>query len=140
MLPYSNITAWPDDKFDPIIRGPFRDEDGTVRLDCPLTPGVLVEFYFVTWRSASNQSLVLYQSFPPHLNMTPINIDSQHYSVDPANFSLFIHNVTPADGAHEYVCVLGVQDAMDMTRAFTYGRTVNVHLSLCKSSVLRCIK
>ncbi len=128
-----HLVAWPDDQIEPINRGAFRGAaKTTIRLDCSITPGVLVDQYYVTWRSASNQSLVFYQSFPPHLKRNPINIDSQHYSVDPGNFSLYIHNVTPADGAHEYVCVLGVEDPMDLDSTLLYTHTGNFHLSLCK--------
>ncbi len=42
------------------------------------------------------------RSFPPHFNRDSINIDSEHYSVDRNNFSLFIHDVTSEDGAHDY--------------------------------------
>ncbi len=124
-------TARPDDQIEPINKGPFRGVPGsTVRLDCSITPGVLVDQYYVTWRSASNQSLVFYQSFPPRLNRNPINIDSQHYSLDPGNFSLYIHDVTAYDGAHDYACVLGVEDPMEITSTLLYTRTENVYLSL----------
>ncbi len=130
------IAAHPDKIITaPINRGPFFGAVGTtVRLECSITPGVLVDQYYVTWRSASNQSLVFYQSFPPHLNSTPINIDSQHYSVDPGNFSLYIHNVTVYDRAHDYVCVLGVEDPMQTTEILVYTSTMSVNLTLFSKS------
>ena len=121
--------AWPDDT-NPINRGPFPGGAGsTVRLDCSITPGVVVDQYYVTWRS---QTQALYVLFPPHFNRDPFNIDSQRYSLDPGNFSLFIHDVTPADGTHDYFCILGVEDPHPdfRTRQFVYTQTESERLSL----------
>ena len=121
----------------PINRGPFRGDSGTtIRLDCSITPGVEVDQYYVTWRSASDQGQVFYESLPPHFNRDPINVDPQRYSIDPRNFSLYIHDVTPADGAHEYICVLGVEDPSPdyFTRSLIYTRTQSMNLSLSVSS------
>ncbi len=135
------LAALPDDSIDPINRGPFCGDAGsTIRLDCSITPGVLVDQYYVVWKSASDRSRVFYQSFPPHFSRDFINIDSQRYSVDRNNFSLYIHGVTPADGAHDYVCVLGVEDPLQRTRSFIYTRTNKFNLSLsvfCKSLCMR---
>ena len=102
----------------------------TVRLECPILPGVVVEQYYVRWHRASDRNGVLYESFPPHLSFPPINVDAQRYSVDAEDLSLSIHDVTPADGADEYVCVLGVEDPLDRTRPLIYTQTENANLSL----------
>ncbi len=135
------FTAWPNGMSESINRGPFHGDAGsTVRLDCSITPGVLVDQYYVTWRSASDRNLIFYQSFPPFLNFDVNNRDSQRYLVDPGNFSLSIRNVTPADGAHDYVCVLGVQDTHEDLQFMNliYIRTQSVNLSVSISSKSLC--
>ncbi len=127
----------PDDDVTPINRGPFYGAAGsTVRLDCSITPGVVVSQYFVTWRSASDQSRVFYESFPPSFNRNPINRDIQRYSVDATNFSLFIHDVMPEDGADDYVCVLGVEDPTPGGRNLLYTQTEDVNITLFVSRKL----
>lgn len=131
------FAAWPDDKIEPNNTGPYYGVScSTVRLDCPITPGVLVSQYYVTWLSASNLSLVFYQSFPPHSNRDPFNTDSQRYSVDPGNFSLYIHDVKLSDAEHQYMCVLGVEDPLNVSQVLLYPRTESINLSLSIASKL----
>ena len=99
----------------------------TARLDCAITPGVLIEYYYVTWRNASDPSVMFYL-IPPRNNESepqehhPLN----HWYTINQNFSLFISNVGPADTA-EYQCVLGVVDPSDFT-AYNYTRTQNANI------------
>ena len=70
-------SARPVSGVQPVNRGPFRADTGTsVRLQCSITPGALVEQYYVKWHSASDPMRVFYESFPPHLpDSTPISVD-----------------------------------------------------------------
>ena len=100
------------------------------RLDCSITPGALLPLYYVTWRSASDHSVIFYQIFPPlSSRQPPPDILDNRYRIDSRNFSLFVSNVELADAAHGYQCVLGVVDPRD-DQAYDYTATQNVNISL----------
>ena len=125
-----SFAALSDNRIQPSARRSFSGDAGTdVRLECSITPGVVVDQYYVIWRSAADRGRVFYELFPPSRDIDPINIDRQHYTLNPEDFSLTIHDVTPADGAHDYMCVLGVEDTL-ATYTTLYMLTENVNLSL----------
>ena len=111
----------------------------SVRLDCSITPGAAYTQYYVQWRSARNDSLVFYESFPPHLNAEPFNLDTERFSIDPRNFSLTIHGITLADEAERFNCILGVEDPLQTTTSLVYTRTEAPVLSLSIFSKLRSV-
>lgn len=129
---FSIFPALPDDTLEVSHERVFYGVKGsTVRMDCSITPGVFVSQYYITWRSASNHSLIFYKSYPPHLNFPTFILDDRRYSVDADNFSLYIHNMGPADITHQYQCVLGVEDPLfETTREFLYTVTEYTNLSL----------
>ena len=132
-------TARPDPEIEPSsVRVFFGEAGSTVRLDCSITPGEAVEQYYVTWKSAINETLVFYKSFPPRDDTAPFNLDDQRYFIDPRNFSLFIRDITPADETERYLCILAVEDPIIMMN-YPYMRTENVILSLSIfSELLKC--
>ncbi len=120
------------------IRTFYGEAGSTVRVDCSITPGLLVEQYYVTWRSAVDTSRVFYQSFPPSTNADPFYLNQERYTIDPGNFSLYIHDITPADVVDTYVCILGVEDT-EFSRTFVHMATENVNLSLSIFSKFRIL-
>ena len=123
--------ARPDPTIEPSRVRTFYGEVGSsVRLDCSLIPGDVYTQYYVQWRSARNDTLKFYESFPPHLNVAPFNLDTERFSINPRNFSLTIRDITLADEAERFVCVLGVEDPLQSTMNLVYTRTENVVLSL----------
>ena len=106
----------------------FSEVSSTARLDCSITPGMALQQYFVTWRSAINDT-IFYKSFPPSENRAPFVLDPLRYSIDPRNFSLFINDVVLADETDQYLCTLAVEDPLVM-QTFDYTMTVDIRLSL----------
>ena len=88
--------------------------------------------YYVQWRSATDPTRVFYKSFPPRMMMQPTNLD--RYSIEPRNLSLYIHDITPADEADQYVCLLGVEDTLpnigNRELPFTMTESVNLSVSI----------
>ena len=80
-------------------------EGGTVRLNCPITPGNLYPYYRVTWRSADNENMIFY-----HYAQDSVIRSSERYSLNTTDFSLSIRKVRLKDAGFRYQCLVAVQD------------------------------
>ena len=123
---YVLLPALPDDS--QLTSHTFFAEVGTTALlDCAITPGSLVEQYFVTWENGT--SGLFYNQIPPisSTTATPFN---PRYFIEPTNFSLLISNVQLSDSDSTYRCFVGVQDPLFGNRISFYTNTENTNLRL----------
>lgn len=94
----------------------------SVELYCGITPGALIQSYYVIWEVSGR---IIYRTRP---NRSPEIFDSR-YRLNPLNFSLIIDNVRLDDASREYRCILSVVDPNTMMEE-TYLTTQSHNISL----------
>ena len=100
------------------------DGADTVQLHPLVSPGVLIQQYFIDWRNAtSSVTLTSIQGPRSQQTVEP----NEKYSVDPDSFNLNIHSVR-FDDRGPYMGVIGVMDPEG--QLFTYERTRDVEITL----------
>ena len=118
-------------------------QEGTDAILPPLiSPGALLELYFIDWQMERNGTLeTLAQIQGPRIQ-SPVTTMDQRYSVNPETFALMIQSVTFEDRGI-YFGVLGVRDPEGMEFVYeelrlsgvtldVYGKqTSNVLLLMC---------
>ncbi len=96
------------------------------RLKCAVRPGKLIGFYSVEWSNASNPNEILISL---RGGQTSGDSNNDRYSIDTADLSLIISDVSPSD-AGDYVCVLGVDGGNRASGEMIYEQTRSVNLTL----------
>ena len=97
----------------------------TAVLNCAVSPGALIHYYYVTWLNGSRP--LFRQSVPSLRNSTfPDSIDPR-YRLDPMNLSLIIEDVRRSDSIQNYRCDLRV---VDPTGGSTYDYRVASFVSI----------
>ena len=100
------------------------DGADTVQLSPLVSPGVLIQQYFIDWRnSTSSVTLASIQGPRSQQTVEP----NEKYSVDPDSFNLTIRSVRFEDRG-PYMGVIGVMDPEG--QLFTYERTRDVEITL----------
>lgn len=96
-------------------------------LNCSISPGRLIQRYFVTWTNRTSGRLYTEKRLsPPPIN-TPTS--DPRYMINPSTLSLGISNVEFADADPNYICILGVSNPPDNTEFF-YEQTRHTSLEL----------
>ena len=105
----------------------------TAVLNCAVSPGALIHYYYVTWRNGSRT--LFRQSLPSLRNSTYPDSTDPRYRLDPMNLSLIIDDVRRSDSIQDYHCDLEVADPRTGS-TYSYGvaaSNVNIALTvLCK--------
>ena len=74
-----------------------------VQLNCAIAPGMLIQYYYVTWEVDEQTA---YRT-RPNVSPQPLN---DNYGLNASNLSLIINNVQLEDASNEYHCILTVVD------------------------------
>ena len=104
----------------------------TARLDCLVTPGRLVDHYYVTWQHGSDSNIQYFRLLPLHLrteNNSIVRLNDR-YSIDYTNFSLFISNVEPGETGSEFICLMGVTDPLHPDNVYLYSTALTTKITM----------
>ena len=94
----------------------------SVQLDCPISPGALLQQYYVSWDESGTG---IYRT---QAQSSPVMIDNR-YNLNRLTLSLIINDICLEDASDMYHCVIRVVDPETMME-YSYNNLRTVPISL----------
>ena len=116
-------TAFPDSMFVEAPDTIYAKVGESVQLDCPISPGALLQQYYVSW-DESGTGIYHTRAYQP----SPVVIDNR-YDLNRSTLSLIINDVRLEDASDMYHCVIRVV-APETTMEYSYNNLRTVPISL----------